>query len=229
MKKRTKAFLVVASLLVLAGIGAAASGIRGDFWLVLTRQPSRPTGTNVTGKDRFWVGDGTAPYTADHLFESDTSNNDHDLTGSFGSNQVAYGFVSGSVTGLTGSNNLQFNGTALSAIHIAGSSSTPGAPSAGTGCNTSSAITNAGNDLAGKMGVTCGGVGTASAAILTLTFVQTFAAAPICQLDGLNAATQALTTTKPFYAPTASTLVLTANTTGLPAGTYLWSYVCHGL
>jgi hypothetical protein len=116
----------------------------------------------------------------------------------------------------------------VSMPHVVGNSATPTSPTAGTGCGTSSAPTNAGTDLSGNIGVTCGTTGTANNAIITVTFVGTYASAPRCVITPANSATALLAVASQVYpTSTTTTLAVTANASAAPgAATYLWNYTC---
>lgn len=112
--------------------------------------------------------------------------------------------------------------------HYAGSGTAPGAPSAGTGCNTSSGPAITGTDSSGTVGIVCGGTGATASTVFTVLFNTTWSGAPRCILYGANAATAAIPVAQQlFTSASTTTLTVTSNSTGLAAGTYSWFYKCE--
>ena len=98
----------------------------------------------------------------------------------------------------------------------------------GLGAGTTSsgtAVTASGHDLSGRVGVTVNSTGTVSQPVLLVSFATAYATPPFIQLSPGNAATatQSLATT-PFPVTTTTGFSIQANTTGMPANTYLWYY-----
>ena len=98
----------------------------------------------------------------------------------------------------------------------------------GLGAGTTSsgtAVTASGHDLAGRIGVTVNSTGTVSQPVLLVSFATAYNTPPFIQLTPGNAATatQSLATT-PFPVTTTTGFSIQANTTGMPAGTYVWYY-----
>lgn len=111
--------------------------------------------------------------------------------------------------------------------HVANGSGTPTSPTAGSGCGTSSAANNAGGDVAGSIGVTCGSGGTTTNPYVTITWAHAYTSAPYCTLTPANAATAGIMASSQIY-PTTSTTVLNVICGGgtCGTGTYLWNYKC---
>ena len=118
----------------------------------------------------------------------------------------------------------------MSTAHISGGSTalTPTTCRIGLGAGTTSsgtAVTASGHDLSGRVGVTVNSTGTASQPVLLVSFATAYNTPPFIQLTPGNAATatQSLATT-PFPVTTTTGFSIQANTTGMPAATYLWYY-----
>ena len=129
---------------------------------------------------------------------------------------------SGAASGSTGS---------LKVGQILGGSGAP-AVAAGAGAGTTPTVSILGNNSAGQVSVTTGTSPTASAAVVTVTFANSFAygAAPYPMLTPANAAAAGLSgTSQVFVTATTTTFVINVGSAALAAATqYLWNYSVQG-
>jgi hypothetical protein len=127
---------------------------------------------------------------------------------------------------LSTSHNLSITGTA-SASNFYYTSSTP-TISAGAGAGTSPTISIAGTNQSFTVQLTVGTLPTAAATIWTVTFSNSFAfpTAARATFSPANSAAAGLSATSMvFVSPgnTTATILMTAGTVALPAGTYIWN------
>jgi hypothetical protein len=104
----------------------------------------------------------------------------------------------------------------LKATHMIGRSAIPGLA--------------AGGGLGGTAATTLfrgTATGAASSAIVTITFSTAYSSTPNCVISPANAAAASIPVASQVWVSTSTTaLIIESNSTGLPAGTYQWNYVC---
>ena len=149
------------------------------------------------------------------LLESGTNDLDIVADGVF---IVTVSGVAANPTALTGQ---------IAAAHMSGGGGLTTGAATGTGCGTASAPTQAGTDISGTLGATCGSAGTTTNPFVTITFADAYSTAPFCTITPMNAATAAGVVLSQ-HVPVTTTTTLAVNCGGgtCTTGTLLWSYSC---